>query len=341
MGTIEESRFYSFRGNHHIAMIEKKQKRNQKQLSSILDHMDDVVWSASWPEMALIYVSPSVEKIFGRPRQDFLDHKNLWFEVVDDADKPRVKKAMSRLAHTGKNKLQYRIVRPDKRIVWLEDKNWLVADSSGKTVSVDGIASDITAQKKAEQALRQSEQRSRSIVEVIPDMMVVTNREGVYLDIITSSPDKLAVPKQMVLGKKVSDILPPAESAMVMQAIRKSLDTGNLQVAEYQLDVPAGKLFFEARIIRTGDDKAMALIRDITSGKQTEQRLKESRARYKSIADNSPVGGVPIHPGHFRGSKVYLYQLENDPAYRPGSKGHLWRPHPDPGPHTPQPPQPR
>jgi PAS domain S-box-containing protein len=135
-------------------------RASQERLDSILNSLEDVVWSASAGDVwDTIYVNPAIAKIYGRPQQEFLDNPYLWLEAVHPDDLERVQVEQMALHERGIKNLEYRILRPDGEVRWISDRAHTVYDDQGNAIRYDGIASDITERKKAEQALRESEER--------------------------------------------------------------------------------------------------------------------------------------------------------------------------------------
>ena len=127
--------------------------------------------------------------------------------------------------------------------------------------------------KKIEAQLKESRAYNQSILEVIPEIIMLLDAEGTYLDIMTSSAEKLFMPREELLGRKISDILPPREGELYCQHIKKALATDKLQALEYSIPTPAGKLWFEARTIPMGDGEVISLIIDMTERKEAEEKI--------------------------------------------------------------------
>lgn len=152
---------------------------------------------------------------------------------------------------------------------------------NGRVSYIVGSSHDITDRKRAEQRLQRSEKYNRSIVELIPDILVHMSREGVYLDIVASSDDDLLLPTDELLHRTVVDVLGEETGNRIMSCIEKALDTDRLQTIEYPLHVSEGDAWFEARIVPSGEDRVFALIRNVTQRKRSEQRI-----RYLSFHDS-------------------------------------------------------
>ena len=122
----------------------------EEKLSGILESIDNVVWSASTVNGEMLYINAAAERIYARPIADFLADKSLWLSVVHPDDQGAVLKWLSGVARRGPSTLQYRIIRPDGQVRWLEDRARAVIDTDGAPVRLDGVSSDITERKSHE-----------------------------------------------------------------------------------------------------------------------------------------------------------------------------------------------
>ena len=134
-------------------VAEEALRESKQKLSSILNDITDVVWSLSWPDMKVYYISPSAEKLYGRPVQEFIDKPSLWAEITHPDDKQISDNALEQLRKAGSAERECRIVRPDGSIVWIYDKSKIIFDQSGTPIRVDGITSDITERKELEKEM--------------------------------------------------------------------------------------------------------------------------------------------------------------------------------------------
>ena len=99
-----------------------------------------------------IYVNPSFERVFGRPRQVLYDDSTNWLNTIHVADRERVAStwASGNWVDYGE---QYRVERPDGSYRWVQDRAYLVTDEDGKVIRVCGIAQDITNRLLEQKAL--------------------------------------------------------------------------------------------------------------------------------------------------------------------------------------------
>ncbi|MFW5739255.1 MAG: PAS domain S-box protein [Myxococcota bacterium] len=119
-------------------------RASEEKLSGILDNMQDVLWSMTWPDLELLYITPSVERVFGHPAEAFAENQGLWIETTHPDDRPGIEVALQTLREHGSVERKYRAVRPDGREVWVLDKSQLIYDGQGRPVRIDGVSTDIS-----------------------------------------------------------------------------------------------------------------------------------------------------------------------------------------------------
>ncbi|MBI3739228.1 MAG: PAS domain S-box protein [Chloroflexi bacterium] len=129
---------------------------------------------------------------------------------------------------------------------------------------------DVTEKKKAEQALRESEHRTRALLDAIPDMIFEMDKDGTFLDFIQSKEIGTVVPPEDFLGKKIQDVLPPSVSSPTLFGIERVLNTGQTYAFEYKMESASGPRDFEARIVASGPERVLSIVRDITARKWAE-----------------------------------------------------------------------
>jgi diguanylate cyclase (GGDEF)-like protein/PAS domain S-box-containing protein len=97
------------------------------------------------------YVNPQIEQILGVTPQAYRDDRDMWLRMVHPADRDTVEaESVAFLAGQGGDLTDYRMVRPDGRIVWIRDRAFAHRDDEGKVVWEQGILFDVTELKEAQ-----------------------------------------------------------------------------------------------------------------------------------------------------------------------------------------------
>lgn len=148
---------------------------------------------------------------------------------------------------------------------------------------------NISERKRAEAALRLSEERNRAILTAIPDLITIMNSEGIYLDIVRSDTLIDLIPADAnPIGRHITDFLPLGTAARKLQAIRQALTTRTVQVYEQQLRIEDKLQYEEVRIVPYGEDTVLLMLRDVTDRKQAEEALRQSEAIQRQILKAIP-----------------------------------------------------
>jgi PAS domain S-box-containing protein len=140
--------------------------------------------------------------------------------------------------------------------------------------------------------LRASESRNRALLENIPDLIFRMSGEGVYLDYHAAVENRLYVPSEEFLGKNVVDVLPSELAQATVAKVKRSIESKEIQMDEYQLPLDGGIRDFEARYTASGEGEVIAIIRDITERKRADARIKRLNRLYATI---SQINQTIIH----------------------------------------------
>ncbi|MGB5820792.1 MAG: PAS domain S-box protein [Saonia sp.] len=169
-----------------------------------------------------------------------------------------------------------------KLIRW---RNSVLKDDEGNAVAVLSSGVDITEQKKAERELRDSEAKTRTILEAIPDQIFVYDIKGNIVEIQASDTSLLIAPKENLIGKNVKEILPDNVSGQILETLEKVHRTKTMAILETTVPSMDRLVDFESRFVPFEKDKILAVARDITKTKAV-QRVLNIRNRALEAAGN-------------------------------------------------------
>lgn len=98
------------------------------------------------------------------------------------------------------------------------------------------------------QALQHNSARFDSFAKAMPDLVIIFDETGNYVDIFGSQQESLILPKDMLKSRNLRDVLPPAKSNTMQGVISRCIEEQTLQTFEYELEVQSGLRVFEARV---------------------------------------------------------------------------------------------
>jgi len=156
-----------------------------------------------------------------------------------------------------------------------------ILDPQGKVFRVVVFVKDITDRKKAELAIRESEERYRTLAEAAQDMIFIVNLDDCIEYINNFSAGKLGKRPEEIIGKKRSLIFSKKASDEQLKVIKKVFRTGETNYSEEMIGLQEGKSWWSIWLIPIKDNqgvvmKVMGVARDITTLKQTQDALKQT-----------------------------------------------------------------
>ena len=142
---------------------------------------------------------------------------------------------------------------------------------------------DVTEKKEAEEALQRSEFANRALLEAIPDLIVRVRTDGAILDLVLPAASKRIVTRDQYLGMTVDDLpsllfekLPVSVIDAGRQKLEEAITKGAPSMFDFHVDVDGKQRYYETRIVLSGEDEAIVIVRDTTDRRQAEEaREKE------------------------------------------------------------------
>lgn len=130
------------------------------------------------------------------------------------------------------------------------------------------------ALKKMNFSLLESEQKNKAIINALPDIVFTLDGTGTFMDCQYGEEHKLFVPKAVLIGKTIEEVLPPLAARKSMNALRAVMETGIMQNIEYDMEIEVGTLSYEMRMVKSGSNEVIAIARDITEDKKRRERVE-------------------------------------------------------------------
>jgi diguanylate cyclase (GGDEF)-like protein/PAS domain S-box-containing protein len=181
---------------------------------------------------------------------------------------------------------EYRIRVADGSVRWLSGNAMPQRQTDG-SVLWHGFIFDTTRRNQHKAALMAEQARLQATLSAIPDLLFELGLDGRIHTCHSPGAGLLGAPAEDVLGRLLSDILPPDGAEVGMAALREANERGNSTGKQYALQLPHGTMWFElsvARKVTLVDEELrfIVLARDITDRKHADAQLRIAAAAFES-----------------------------------------------------------
>ena len=153
--------------------------------------------------------------------------------------------------------------------------------------AVNAAAGFALANERALQTVELAEKQTRALLDAVPDTILRWRRDGMYLDARPDPPTAQIFPPDEFIGRRVREVLPDELASTILAGVSRALDSGSMQVIEYEVAVDGVAHWREARIVPSGADEVVAIVRDFTEKRRADaklRRLVEEQAALRRVA---------------------------------------------------------
>ena len=142
------------------------------------------------------------------------------------------------------------------------------------------LFSDVSAHCKSIIDLEENKQRFQVLLEAIPDLFFIIDKEGIYVDFVFKATEALKIKPEDIIGNTIFEVgFSEKMSSKIFTCIQQCIDTDSIETIEYALEVVGASAMFEMRIVRLNDHSVISLARDITKRKLVEIQLEEAKMK--------------------------------------------------------------
>jgi len=274
--------------NINRALIESEQRYRR-----LAENSPDMIYRMSLSDGKYEYVSPAAVRIFGHPPETWYDNPFLIREVIHPDWHSYFEEQWENLFKGFVAPIfEYKIVHKDESIRWINQRNIMVKDDKGCPVAIEGVVSDITDRKRAEDALRESESRYRAFFEKGPDGIVILDPETTqYIEFNNQTCRQLGYSREEFAKLRMTDIEAKETDEETRNRIQQVVKNGfdDFETLQRTKQGEIRHVHVTAQLIDIAGRQVYHCIwRDVTNRKRAEEALRESEENMRYILKHDP-----------------------------------------------------
>lgn len=273
-------------------------QESEERFSLIIQGSNDAPWDWDFVNKRLYY-SPQWWAQIGYKPDDLEVSDQLWYELLHQDDRERADITLDEAINTdlANYQIELRFQHKDGHYVPVLSRGFITRDDDGKMIRLTGTNMDLSERKKAEAALRESEELYRNIYERTPVMMHSTDAKGRLLNVSDYWLKTLGYQKSEVLGKESADFLTDESKEYAKNtALPEFFKQGYINEVPYQLIKKNGHIIDVLLSAISKNDsegkmkQTLAVIVDVTSIKNVEKQIFDTKQFYEDIIEGVQDG---------------------------------------------------
>lgn len=281
---------------------EEALKESEKRYKFLAENMNDIVWTMDL-NMQTVYVTPSIETALGftpeeRLRQDIKEQ--LTPDSLAKATEVLIRElSVEKLGKGDPGRsvtLTLEFYHKDGSTRWLESIINGIRNEQGTLTGLYGVSRDITKRRQAEEALRISEEKYRSILENITEGYFESDTRGRFTFVNDAACKMIGYSREQLLSIHYRQFSTPETEKRMEAAYRNVFQTGkSISLDDYEIVRQDGGIRthqLSVSLIRDDAGRKIgfrSVARDITLKKKAEEELRQSEQRIRALFDNMPV----------------------------------------------------
>lgn len=222
-----------------------------------------------------------------------------WKSAIHPADRERVLREWNAAMQEQREfHLEFRFRRPDGETRWVVGSALAKIDEHGATLGHFGTILDITERTLAERALEHSQAKLDAILGTATDGILTIDANGIVLSMNRAAQAIFGYPPEELIGRNVTTLMPEPYKSGHPEHLRRYLATnepriigkGGRELQGLRKDGSIFPLELSVSEVKVKGERLFAgIMRDITHRRAAQERLTESEARFRSLADTAPV----------------------------------------------------
>jgi PAS domain S-box-containing protein len=285
-------------------LAEEKSRESSQRLRLATESGQMGVWDWGVTRDAMFWDQRMFE-LYGIEPGDFSASVEQWKSRLHPEDRQRaIDECMAALAGEKAFNTTFRIVAPDGAVRYMKADGLVLRDGNGNATRMIGVNRDVSEQHQMLEALRASEEKHRTLLRMLPDIICHFDRQGRHLFASENVSRYFELEPEQMIGRTLDELGFPDDLCRQWNAsIREAFDSGRETEMEFVIASRMGKSIFNWRLMPQRDHEGtirsvLTLARDVTAHRQAErdyrllfEEMLEGFALHEIIVDDA---GVPV-----------------------------------------------
>ena len=158
------------------------------------------------------------------------------------------------------------------------DKHYDVSTFKLSDNQIVSLFTDDTVKQRTISELEENKLRYQVLLEAIPDLFFIIDKDGVYVDFVFKASDALKIKPDDIIGNSIFEVgFSEKMASKIFQCIQTCISQDSIETIEYALEIEGSSALFEMRIVRLSDQSVISLARDISKRKLAEIHLEDAK----------------------------------------------------------------
>ncbi|KUG20710.1 MAG: PAS domain S-box protein [Methanomicrobiaceae archaeon] len=275
-------------------------RESERVLSTLLRNLPGMAYRCRYsPDWTMEFVSEGAADLTGYAPADLVGDRAIpYADLIRPGDREAVWDAIcAGLQEKGAFQVTYRITTAAGEEKWVWEQGVGVPGSGGAITALEGFITDITERRLAEEALRESEEKYRVLVENALDGIIIQDFNGIILmaNSAAASMSEVEDWREMIGKSSLEFIAPEFHNAVITDLKNVYQERGGYLNTYRGISAQGRERWIEGlgtRITYQGRPANLVVVRDVTSRIQAELALERSESRFSTVFEQSPLGMV-------------------------------------------------
>jgi PAS domain S-box-containing protein len=275
-------------------------RESEARFRQLVENIEEVFFVMDAQYRETLYISPAYERIWGRSCRSLYENPYSFLDPIPREDRDALLASIDRIqAGEDPGKVEFRLIQPDGQVRWVLAHAVPIRNDRGEVYRISGVALDVTERKRADEALRASEEQFRLLLD--------STAEGIYgLDVngrcTFCNPAAARLlgyeRSEHLLGEQVHALMHhtradgspyPQAACLIYQAFRRGDGTHVDNEVFWRADGTSLPVEYWSYPIRKGGGVVGAVVTfvDVTERRRAQAALEESERRFRALIENN------------------------------------------------------